>query len=69
LNVWGRTITAEAASGTTLRFIGRGGQLLKAVNASSGSYQVSGNEGYVRVEAIGENGSKGWSQPFFVSWQ
>jgi hypothetical protein len=69
LNVSGRTITAEAASGTTLRFIGRGGQLLKAVNASSGSYQVSGNEGYVRVEAIGENGSKGWSQPFFVSWQ
>ena len=69
LNVSGRTITAEASTGTSLRFIGRGGQLLKVVSASSGSYQVSGNEGYVRVEAIGENGSRGWSQPFFISWQ
>ena len=65
--VTGITITAEAASGSSLRFIGRGGQLLKAVNGSSGSYQVRGDEGYVRVEADGENGTKGWSQPFFVS--
>jgi hypothetical protein len=69
LKVSGTTLTAEASTGTTLRFIGRGGQLLKAVNASAGSYQVSGNEGYVRVEAIGENGAKGWSQPFFISWR
>jgi hypothetical protein len=69
LNVSGTTITAEAASGATLRFIGRGGQLLKAVSASAGSYQVSGSEGYVRVEAIGENGANGWSQPFFIGWQ
>ena len=69
LSVTGTTITAEAASGTSLRFIGRGGQLLKAFSASTGSYQVSGDEGYVRVEAIGENGTKGWSQPFFVSWR
>ena len=69
LSVTGTTITAEAASASSLRFIGRGGQLLKAVNASRGSYQVRGDEGYVRVEADGENGTKGWSQPFFVSWQ
>jgi len=69
LKVSGTTLTADASTGTTLRFIGRGGQLLKAVNASAGSYQVSGNEGYVRVEAIGGNGAKGWSQPFFISWR
>jgi hypothetical protein len=69
LNVDGKTITAEAAPGSSLRFMGRGGRLLKAVAASTGSYQVSGYEGYVRVEAIGENGAKGWSQPFFISWQ
>jgi hypothetical protein len=69
LNLTGTTITADTASGSSLRFIGRGGQLLKAVNASSGSYQVRGDEGYVRVEATAENGTKGWSQPFFVSWQ
>jgi hypothetical protein len=68
LIVAGRTITAEAGSGSSLRFIGRGGRLLKAVNANSGSYEVRGDEGYVRVEAIGENGAKGWSQPFFLTW-
>ena len=69
LGVSGSTIIAEAASGTSLRFIGRGGRVLKTVDASTGSYQVSRNEGYVRVEAIGENGAKGWSQPFFVTWR
>lgn len=69
LSVSGTTITAEAAFGSSLRFIGHGGHLLKAVNASSGSYQVRGDEGYVRVEATGEIGTKGWSQPFFVSWR
>jgi hypothetical protein len=67
--VTGTTITAEAASGTSLRFIGRGGHLLKAVSASMGSYHVSGNEGYVRVEAIGADGARAWSQPFFVTWR
>jgi len=50
LAVAGTTITAEAAPGSSLRFIGRGGQLLKTVTARAGSYRVNGNEGYVRVE-------------------
>jgi hypothetical protein len=69
LSLTGTTITAEAATGSSLRFIGRGGRILKTVSTSAGSYQVSGDEGYVRVEAIGENGAKGWTQPFFVSWR
>jgi hypothetical protein len=69
LSVTGTTITAQVAPGSSLQFIGRGGHILKAVAASTGSYQVRGDEGYVRVEAIGENGAKGWSQPFFVSWR
>ena len=69
LNVAGGTITAEAALGSSLRFIGRGGQLLKAVSASSASYQVGGDEGYVRVEAIRDDGARAWSQPFFISWR
>jgi hypothetical protein len=67
LSVAGSTITAEAAPGSSLRFIGRGGRLLRAVSASSGSYRVTGNEGYVRVEAIRDDGARAWSQPFFVS--
>jgi hypothetical protein len=69
LSVTGTNITAEAAPGSSLHFIGRGGRILTTVSASSGSYQVRGDEGYVRVEAIGENGAKAWSQPFFVSWR
>ena len=63
------TISAEAAPGSSLHFIGRDGHVLKAVAASTGSYQVRGDEGYIRVEVIGENGAKGWSQPFFISWR
>jgi hypothetical protein len=69
LNVTGTAITAEAASGTSLRFIGRGGHLLKAVSANTGTYQVSADDVYVRVEAIGPDGTRAWSQPFFVNWR
>jgi hypothetical protein len=69
LRVDGKTIAAEAAAGSSLRFIGRGGELLKTVSSNAGSYQVSGDEGYVRVEAIRDDGARAWSQPFFLSWQ
>jgi hypothetical protein len=68
-HVSGRRIQVEATPGTSLRFIGRGGRLLKAVSAPSGSYDVTGSEGYVRVEAVGDDGGRAWSQPFFLSWR
>jgi len=69
LTVSGATITAEASPGCRLRFIGRGGRLLRAVSTNAGSYRVTGNEGYVRVEAIRDDGARAWSQPFFISWR
>ena len=42
-SVEGRTITAEAAEGTSLRFIGHGGRLLKAVSSTTASYRVNGD--------------------------
>jgi hypothetical protein len=69
LAVAGTTITAAAVIGSSLRFVGRGGRLLRAVGTNSGSYQVVGNEGYVRVEAIRDDGARAWSQPFFISWR
>jgi hypothetical protein len=69
LSVAGTTISVEAGPGSSLRFIGRGGRLLKAVSARAGSYQVSGDEGYVRVEAIRDDGGRAWSQPFVLSWR
>ncbi|HVH65220.1 MAG TPA: hypothetical protein VM674_04225 [Candidatus Acidoferrum sp.] len=68
LTLSGRTISAEAPSGTVVRFLGRGGQLLKTV-PSAGSYQVAGDEGYVRVEAIRDDGARAWSQPFYLDWR
>ena len=69
LTVSGATITAEAAPGCSLRFIGRGGRLLHTVSTNAGSYRVAGNEGYVRVEAIRDDGARAWSQPFFIGWR
>ena len=68
-SVDGTTITAEAAESSSLRFIGRGGRLLKAVSSAVASYRASGDEGYVRVEAIRDDGARAWSQPFFFSWR
>jgi len=69
LSVAGTTITVEVAAGTSLRFIGRGGRLLKAVSGPVGSYRVTGDEGYVRVEAVRDDGARAWSQPFVLSWR
>jgi hypothetical protein len=63
------TIAVQANTGSTLRFIGRGGRLLQVSSGPTGSYQVRGNEGYVRVEAIRDDGARAWSQPFFLSWR
>jgi hypothetical protein len=69
LTVSGRTIQAEATPGSVLRFIGRGGRLLKITSSAAGSYQVTGAEGYVRIEAIRDDGARAWSQPFFIDWR
>ena len=66
-SVRGTTITAEAAAGCSLRFIGRGGRVLKSIASPSGSYRLTGGEGYVRVEALRDDGGRAWSQPFFLA--
>jgi len=69
ISVQGLTITAEASPGTTVRFIGNDGRLLKAADASTATYTVSGTERYVRIEAIDADGSRAWSQPLFLVWR
>jgi len=66
--VQGRTITAAASPGTSLRFIGTGGRLLEAAGAATASYTVSGSEKYVRIEALAADGTRAWSQPLFLAW-
>ena len=69
LTVSGRAISVEAGPATVLRFVGRGGRLLKVTSTTAGSYQVQGDEGYVRVEAIRDDGARAWSQPFYLDWR
>ena len=52
-----------------MRFIGNDGRLLKAADASTATYTVSGTERYVRIEAIDADGSRAWSQPLFLVWR
>jgi hypothetical protein len=45
------------------RFIGEGGKLLHAEEGKVGSYTLSGDEPYVRVESRNGDGSILWTQP------
>jgi hypothetical protein len=63
----GKTIQVRADGNATLQFIGRNGRLLQAVSGGSGSYTIRGDEGYVRVEALASDGTRAWSQPFFIA--
>lgn len=47
------------------RFIGQDGRVLDTQTGESGVYKLNGNEKYVRVEAIGENGAMLWTQPVY----
>lgn len=65
----GHTVRVDAPSTETLRFIGSGGRLLAALTGGERSYTIKGDEGYVRIEAVADNGARAWSQPFFLVWQ
>jgi hypothetical protein len=45
------------------RFIGEGGSVLHVERGRSASYQLSGDERYIRVEARNDDGSVLWTQP------
>ena len=47
-------------------FIGKSGKILKRQTGLSASYNISGNEEYVRVELKREDGAMAWTQPFFI---
>ncbi|MDP4143075.1 MAG: hypothetical protein Q8936_01145 [Bacillota bacterium] len=51
----------------SFRFIGKHGRILKECEGFVGSYECKGDEAYVRVELIREDGAKAWTQPFWIS--
>ena len=52
-----------------VQFIGRGGRLLKEVTASPATYDIRGDEGYVRAKVLDSNGRFAWTQPVRVGSQ
>jgi hypothetical protein len=60
------TIKEQSSSRYTVRFIGRGGQVLKEVSAAPYQYDITGNEGYVRAKVVDSNGLIAWTQPVVV---
>ncbi|WP_438481278.1 CehA/McbA family metallohydrolase [Oleiharenicola lentus] len=48
------------------KFIGQDGKVLAEISGSEPSYQIKGDEGYVRASIIDSNGLRAWTQPVFV---
>jgi len=61
-----KTITVDAKNGNTILFIGRNGSVLRTVPDSKATYQISGDEYYIRAKIISADGKMAWTQPIFV---
>ena len=57
------TIRERAFEKYRVQFIGRGGRLLKEVTSSPATYDILGDEGYVRAKVYDSNGRVAWTQP------
>lgn len=68
VTVSGATVSVTTPSSSTIEFIGKYGTVLKTVSAStSGSYDITGQEMYVRVRVTKTSDSTmAWSQPIFL---
>jgi hypothetical protein len=61
------SIQVTAASKYRVQFIGKGGRVLKESNEPVASYDIRGDEGYVRAKVIESNGRIAWCQPIVVA--
>ncbi len=59
-------IKEQANSKYTVQFIGKGGRLLQQSISNPATYNITGNEGYVRAKILESNGKIAWTQPVFV---
>ena len=63
------TIVQRAAGDDTrfrTEFIGRGGRVLATVHGLSASYDIHGDEGYIRARITDSNGWGAWTQPVML---
>jgi hypothetical protein len=60
------TVKATPFSKYRIRFVGKGGKLLQEVADATATYDIRGDEGYVRAKVIESNGRIAWCQPVLV---
>ncbi len=59
------SIKIKAPGAEQIVFIGNNRTYLQTSNCDSAIYDIEGNEGYIRVEALDSIGQKAWTQPLF----
>lgn len=60
------SITIDSENGNSITFIGENGSLLNKVSGKRATYQIQGNEIYVRAKITNTDGKAAWTQPVFV---
>ena len=60
-------VRATEFSKYRIQFIGSGGRVLQEIAAPSATYEIRGDEGYVRARVLESNGRLAWTQPLMVS--
>jgi hypothetical protein len=60
------TVAKTSYSKYRIQFIGAGGRLLKEVTEPTATYDIKGDEGYVRARVLESNGRLAWCQPVVV---
>ena len=61
------SVKPTAFSKYRIQFIGKGGRVLSESAEPAATYQVRGDEGYVRARVIESNGRMAWGQPVMVT--
>lgn len=61
-----KRITVKVSNPATIKFVGKNSTIYETRTNSTGwSYNIQGNEGYIRVQAVSTNG-RAFTQPFWI---
>jgi hypothetical protein len=60
------TVKPDAFAKYRIQFVGKGGRILREVAAAAATYEIKGDEGYVRARVLESNGRMAWAQPIVV---
>lgn len=61
-----RSITIDAQNGNAITFIGKNGCIVSRVSGRKATYEIKGDELYVRAKITNTEGKAAWTQPVFV---